>query len=70
MRLTRCLLRHRGWIRFTINVDGSFFSPWSGVMWADMHRLAERVLLTELKEMGLLQGDVSIPEHKTVPENI
>ena len=29
----------------------------SGVLWADMHRLAERVLLTELKEMGLLQGE-------------
>lgn len=31
----------------------------AGVAWADMHRLAERVLLEELKALGLLQGDVS-----------
>lgn len=29
-----------------------------GVPWPDMHRLAERTLLTELKDGGLLQGDV------------
>ncbi|MES1911130.1 MAG: hypothetical protein MHM6MM_003613 [Cercozoa sp. M6MM] len=29
-----------------------------GVMWPDMHRLAERVILTSLKEAGVLQGDV------------
>ncbi|XP_068696411.1 xaa-Pro dipeptidase-like isoform X1 [Montipora foliosa] len=29
-----------------------------GVLWADMHRLAERVQLTSLKDMGLLQGDL------------
>ena len=30
----------------------------AGVPWPDMHRLAERVLLTELKDGGLLQGTV------------
>lgn len=29
-----------------------------GVVWVDMHQLAERVLLQALKEMGLLEGDV------------
>lgn len=29
-----------------------------GVQWAEMHRLAERVLLQELKAAGVLQGDV------------
>lgn len=29
-----------------------------GVQWADMHRLAERVLLERLRDGGLLQGDV------------
>lgn len=29
-----------------------------GVNWVDMHKLANRVLLTKLKEGGLLQGDV------------
>lgn len=29
-----------------------------GVKWTDMHRLAERVQLTCLRDMGLLQGDV------------
>lgn len=29
-----------------------------GVKWADMHRLAEKVILQELKAGGLLQGDV------------
>ncbi|ELU11049.1 hypothetical protein CAPTEDRAFT_164622 [Capitella teleta] len=29
-----------------------------GVSWPDMHRLSERVLLEELKEAGLLKGDV------------
>eukprot|EP00124_Ichthyophonus_hoferi_P005878 Ihof_evm1s1015 gene=Ihof_evmTU1s1015 len=29
-----------------------------GVLWPDMHRLAERVLLEELKASGLLKGDV------------
>ena len=30
----------------------------SGVSWVDMHRLSERVLLSELKDVGLLQGDI------------
>ena len=30
----------------------------SGVCWVDMHKLAERVELEELKKMGLLQGEV------------
>lgn len=30
----------------------------SGVKWADMHRLAERVILQDLKTGGLLQGNV------------
>lgn len=29
-----------------------------GVNWADMHKLANRVLLTKLKEGGLLRGDI------------
>lgn len=29
-----------------------------GVNWLDMHRLAERTLLTKLRDGGLLQGDV------------
>ena len=29
-----------------------------GVPWPDMHRLSWRVLLEELKAVGLLQGDV------------
>ena len=32
--------------------------PSTGVKWADMHRLAERVQLECLRDMGLLQGDV------------
>ena len=31
---------------------------YSGVCWVDMHKLAERVELEELKKMGLLQGEV------------
>ena len=30
----------------------------SGVSWVDMHLLADRVQLEELKRHGLLQGDV------------
>lgn len=30
----------------------------TGVSWPDMHRLAERVQLTCLRDMGLLQGDI------------
>lgn len=30
-----------------------------GVNWVDMHRLANHVMLTKLKEGGLLQGDVN-----------
>lgn len=29
-----------------------------GVSWVDMHRLAYRVMLTKLKEAGIIQGDV------------
>ena len=29
-----------------------------GVIWSDMHCLAERVILTSLKEIGLLKGEV------------
>ena len=29
-----------------------------GVCWVDMHRLADRVQLEELRNAGLLQGDV------------
>lgn len=29
-----------------------------GVSWVDMHKLANRVLLAELRNAGLLQGDV------------
>jgi len=29
-----------------------------GVLWPDMHRLAERIMLTELVKRGFLQGDV------------
>ena len=31
---------------------------YSGVCWVDMHKLAERVELEELKKIGLLQGEV------------
>ena len=30
----------------------------SGVSWVDMHLLADRVQLEELKKLGLIQGDV------------
>ena len=30
----------------------------TGVLWPDMHRLAERTLLEELTKHGLLQGNV------------
>ena len=30
----------------------------TGVCWVDMHKLAERVWLGELKEAGLLKGEV------------
>ena len=30
----------------------------TGVSWADMHRLAERTFLSELKSAGLLKGEV------------
>ena len=30
----------------------------TGVSWVDMHRLAERTMLGQLKEGGLLRGDV------------
>jgi Xaa-Pro dipeptidase len=30
-----------------------------GVNWVDMHKLAERVILSHLKEIGIVQGDVS-----------
>jgi hypothetical protein len=29
-----------------------------GVSWVDMHKLANRVLLTDLRDAGLLRGDV------------
>ena len=32
--------------------------PSTGVKWPDMHRLAERVQLQCLKDMGLLKGDL------------
>ena len=31
---------------------------YSGVCWVDMHKLAERVELEELRKIGLLQGEV------------
>jgi Xaa-Pro dipeptidase len=31
-----------------------------GVKWSDMHLLAERVILTGLKELGLLNGDIDV----------
>lgn len=40
-----------------LTVISSIF-VFTGVKWADMHRLANRVQLTCLRDMGLLQGDV------------
>ena len=36
----------------------TFALMFTGVSWPDMHRLAERVQLTCLRDMGLLQGDI------------
>ena len=36
----------------------TFVFMFTGVSWPDMHRLAERVQLTCLRDMGLLQGDI------------
>jgi Xaa-Pro dipeptidase len=30
-----------------------------GVVWSDMHILAEKILLTDLKALGLVNGDVN-----------
>lgn len=38
-------------------ITGLFFSP-QGVAWPEMHRLADRVHLEELKKIGLLRGNV------------
>ena len=40
-----------------IDIYGTFFDI-SGVSWVDMHLLADRVQLEELKRHGILQGDV------------
>jgi hypothetical protein len=34
------------------------FNYFVGVSWVDMHKLANRILLTDLRDAGLLQGDV------------
>ena len=42
---------------FETDIINVFF-VFTGVKWPDMHRLADRVQLTCLRDMGLLQGDV------------
>jgi hypothetical protein len=36
----------------------TYFNFLVGVSWADMHKLANRVLLSDLRDAGLLQGDI------------
>jgi len=38
----------------------------AGISWREMHLLAERVILTELKKLGILNGDIKEMQEKRV----